>query len=139
MTDVAEWLERTLKELGLSEAEMRAAGRIESGSLSNAKARNSVGPELAKQIARGLKKPQAWVFFQLGLMDEDPAELLSKLDAHAINILEMLEGKTDAQTRAVEANLIAWFENLERGNSGQSTTENRQATRRPNESRTRNR
>lgn len=136
MTDVTEWLASTLKACGLTEAEMRQKGGIESGSLSNAKSRNSVGSELAKQIAKGLGKPQTWVFFQLGIIDEDPEGLLSQLDVRALNILNMLEGKTDAQKRAAEAHLESLFESHARGLSGQGDVANREAAGRTDEDRT---
>lgn len=126
--DFSDWLNKTLKSLGMFEVELRLHGDIESGTLSNAKARNSVGPELARQIAKGLGKPQAWVFYQLGIIDEDPEGLLSNLDARALNILAMLEGKTDAQKLAAETTLAALFESLERGTSGQGNVEDREAT-----------
>lgn len=125
MTDVSEWLDSHLRARGMTEAELCRLGDIDSGTLSNAKTRNRIGIELAKKIAKGLGLKQSTVFYQLGLMDEDPDDPTAQLDPIALDILARLQDKTDAQKRAALAALEALFEALDVGERGRTNNRSR--------------
>lgn len=132
MTDVTEWLDKQLQAANLTEAELCRKGGIDSGTLSNAKSRNRVGLELAKKIAKGLGRKQSFVFYQLGLIDDDPDNPEAQLDPIEAEILDVVSNKPDAAKRAALATLQALFESLDAGTSGRNNSRNREATSRQN-------
>ena len=73
---IEEWLEKQLREIGISEAELARRSGVDRAVVSNAKTRNSVGPDVAVKLARGLGRTQHEVFYELGLMTEKPGEFV---------------------------------------------------------------
>lgn len=64
-----DWLNKTLKERGWSDADLARQAKIGSGTLSDIRSgRRRVGPELAQAIAEALKIPYEEVYQEAGIM-----------------------------------------------------------------------
>lgn len=79
MTETVDaWLTRILDREGINEAELAKRGGFKQSVLSNAKDRNSIGPDIARKIADAIRRSQHEVFYELGLITERPGQLIIK-------------------------------------------------------------
>lgn len=90
-----------------------------------------VGPAVARKIAKALKVDEDVVLYRAGLITQDPQSITEELDPIALDILQMLENRSEAEKAAALAALTALFDSLDRGTSGKAGG-NREAASRSN-------
>lgn len=99
-----QWLQGKLKELNMSQADVirNAEGGIKSSQMSRVyNGKGKYDAKTIRTIAKGMKLPQAELFYRAGLTDEDPAKPTPS-DPVKADIWNMLERMTDEQVVAAK-------------------------------------
>lgn len=110
------WLQGQLDERGWSKSEFARKAGIDTGTVSNVL--NEVrrpGKAFCKRTAKALGVKESVILYHAGFIDRDPDDPSQRLSPIALEIIAMLEGKSEAAQRAARAALQALFETLERG------------------------
>src|SRR5262245_25714251 len=116
-----EWFDARQSELDLNDSAVARLAGISHSVISRARSgERSIGHEALARIAPVLKTPVSVAYRLAGYIEPEGAPL----DPLALDILQMLENKTEAQKRAALAALKALFEGL----SGQSSDRDRAAS-----------
>jgi transcriptional regulator with XRE-family HTH domain len=74
----------------------------------------NAGKDVCKKIAAALKIDESVVFYQAGITSRDPDDPTQGRNPVTLDIIAILENKSEAQQRAALAALEALFENLDR-------------------------
>ena len=116
----SEWLKGELEIRGIGVRDLAKEIRKRPGTLYRiVNGERGVSGQMARQIAHGLKVAENVVLYRAGYLTRDPNDPTQRLDPVALDILALVENKTDAQKRAALAALQALFESLEEGPNGQ--------------------
>lgn len=84
-----------------------------------------IGRELARKIAKALDLPPNVVFYRAGYSEEDPNDPIQRLDPISIEVISMLENRSDSEKAAALATVKALFASLDRGRNGRSSSSTR--------------
>lgn len=113
------WLQAQLDKRKITPSELAAAAGVEPSTITRIlNEERGVGKRVAKKIAKGLKLDAELVLFKAGITDRDPESPKEGLDPIALEILQMLENRSDAQKQAVKATVQALVDGFDRGLDG---------------------
>lgn len=107
-TTISDWLDAKLAELDWNDADLARASGVYSGTISNIRKRNKIGPDSARKFAEAFKMTQADLFFQLGLQDEKPGDVIIH-DPVLADIWRMIERMSEQERIAARLFLEKFF------------------------------
>ncbi len=76
MKAVSVWLDEKLAERQWSDADLSRASGVYTGTISNVRSRNKIGPEVARKFAKAFKMREDDLFYELGLLSQAPGEVV---------------------------------------------------------------
>lgn len=114
----ASWLQGELDRRGWSVSDLAREANTYPATISNVLNGNrGIGREVAAKIAHALKLADAVVLYQAGFLERDPQDPTQELDPLALEILQMVANRPDAEQQAILATVKALVENFDRGKS----------------------
>lgn len=129
METFAEWLQDELKKRGWKPADLAREMGVTDATVSRIlNEARGVGKSTSKKIAKALKVDDNFVFYKAGIIDENPNSPKEGLDPITLDILSMLENRTDATKKAVRAAIEALLESI---GDGRRADEDSKATAKP--------
>lgn len=116
-----DWLQAQIDAREWSKADFSRRSGIDPGTVSNVlNGMRKAGPEFCRAAAATLGMPEAVVFYRAGLITQDPEDPTQELDPLALEILQMVANRPDAEQAAIVATVRALVENFDRGKREQS-------------------
>lgn len=115
-TDFPEWLRAQLDMKDMTPAELAARMKVARGTVSNIlNGQRGVGKTMAKRIAKVLGLKEGVVLFHAGFIDHDPGDPTQRLSPVALEIVALVENKSEITQRAVLETIRALLASLDRG------------------------
>ena len=107
-TTISDWLDAKLAGLGWSDADLARESGVYSGTISNIRKRNKIGPDSARKFAEAFKMTQADLFFELSIMTEKPGDVVIH-DPILADIWRMVERMSEQERIAARLFLEKFF------------------------------
>lgn len=118
MKGFSSWLQTELANRQWSQSEFARRSQLSTGTISSLLSESrDAGPEIARKIAHALRVPERVVFFEAGLLTEDPG---GTIDPITLDLVSMLENRSETEKRIALETVKAVLESFDGGKRGRS-------------------
>lgn len=109
-----------MKKRGWQQADLARKSKVAESTLSRIlNGERGAGTRVARRLAHAFGVDEDVVLYRSGAKSRDPGSTTEGLDPVALDILQMLENRSDAEKTAALAALTALFDSFDRGLDGQ--------------------
>lgn len=107
--DFPAWLQRELDKRGITPTEFSREAELEPSTVTRIlNGERGAGRGAVAKIAHALKVADSVVLYQAGFLERDPEDPTQELDPLALEILQMVAGRPDAEQAAILATERRW-------------------------------
>ena len=106
MIDIGKFIDEEIAKRDMTRADLCREAHIKDSSLSKAIDRNSMGPDLARSLAKGLKMDEDVFFYKVGILSRDPRAELDPEKQEVVHLYDDLEPSERSVVRDLMRTLL---------------------------------